>query len=167
MTKIPKQRNIRNPLLKFSRFLYIFFFPNFFLSEISERRKFLWFCYALLRISFPQSKKIFRRRCCQPRINKIKEPLLVMKENVLYILKKFITFLSIIRLKIIIQQEFFKLHKKLLSNPILDNISWQRSFASPGQFFQTNNNFHHFIARYFPAFKLYYPYFQGALSPLL
>ena len=29
-----------------------------------------------------------------------------MKENVLYILKKFITFLSIIRLKIIIQQEF-------------------------------------------------------------
>lgn len=41
-----------------------------------------------------------------------------MKENVLYILKKFITFLSIIRLKIIIQQKFFKLHKKLLSNPI-------------------------------------------------
>ena len=153
MTKIPKQRNIRNPLLKFSRFLYIFFFPNFFLSEISERRKFLWFCYALLRISFPQSKKIFRRRCCQPRINKIKEPLLVMEENVL--------------LKIIIQQEFFKLQKKLLSNPILDNISWQRSFASPGQFFPANNNFHHFIAHYFPAFKLYYPYFQGALSPLL
>ena len=82
---------------------------------------------------------------------------------VLYILKKFITFLSIIRLKIIIQQEFFKLHKKLLSNPILDNISWQRSFASPGQFFPANNNFYHFIARYFPAFKLYYPYFQGAL----
>ncbi len=45
-----------------------------------------------------------------------------MKENVLYILKKFITFLSIIRLKIIIQQEFFKLHKKLLSNPILDIV---------------------------------------------
>ncbi len=62
-------------------------------------------------------KKIISFWFCQPRIDNIKEPLLIMKENVLYILKKFITFLSIIRLKIIIQQDFFKLHKKLLSNP--------------------------------------------------
>ncbi len=79
-------------------------------------------------------KKILSNRACQPRINKIKESFLVMEENVLYILKKFITFLSIIRLKIIIQQEFFKLHKKLLSNPILDKKVGNALLQVPDKF---------------------------------